>query len=407
VYLLKSATKSKWYYQFVPSVKGGMLESVEADVFNEKLDLCQIPCLRSESTYYIVDPSATQDDCDPPPGFRAKVIIVSLPDSCHWGASYFGRQRGLVSHTGIKMAYPQWSCEELVAAQPILGPALDADMVRARFRLFGGIPRLVFVSNDELQNKIREQDLGLRQLMWKEVAMIAEGSMDGMNSFASGEPKSLLMGFSSEGNSFSSNRADLLSDGIRDKLYGRWMGHVDSSMFSLCMNEQQCRCILHAYVRSLLTHSKRWNESFRAVPVDNVPGWKTETSVSLPRCKDVRLVANPVAAVAMAGAPSFVLFHSSDGSYDMVDCIFKDDRNTVYAIKIAAPYSSDKCVDLTAVQTLQTAFGNNFSVRLYYMTPEYQIRSLKPIPNSAGSTRPGRELNTWSVGVKCPDKCAE
>jgi hypothetical protein len=407
VYLLKSTTKSKWYYQFVPSVKGGALESVEADVFDEKLDLCQIPSLRSDSTYYIVDPSATRDDCDPPPGFRAKVIIVSLPDSCHWGASYFGRQRGLVSHTGIKMAYPQWSCEELVAAQPVLGPALDADTVRARFRLFGGIPRLVFVNNDELQAKIREQNLGLRQLKWNEVAMIAEGSMDGINSFTSGEPRSLLMGFYSEGSSFSSNRADLLSDGIRDKIYARWMGNVESSMSSLCMNEQQSRCILQAYVRSLLARPQRWNESFRGFPVGNEPSWWRETSVDLPRCKDVRLVQDPVAAVAADGAPSFVLFHSSDGSYDMVDCIFKDDRNTVYAIRIVARYSSLECVDLTAAQTLQTAFGNDFSVGLYYVTSENQLHSLKPIPTSTGSMQPGRELNTWCLGVKRPDKCAE
>jgi DNA polymerase III delta prime subunit len=350
VYHIKSATRTKWYYQFIPTRKCGKVERVEAEVFHEKLDLCDIPSLGLNSTYYIVDPSHTKDDCNPPPGFPAKVIIVALSDSCHWGGSYFGRQRGLVSQTGIKMGYPQWSCEELVAAQPILDPALDATTVRARFRLFGGIQRNVFCSNEAEQDQIQEQDLALNELTFKGVAMITSGTMDAMDTFASGEPKSVLMGFFPRERTFSSKRADLLSDAIRDKLYARWLGNVCVKPIH-CFFKPQGRSILHAYVRSLLTSRNMWHRSFDAVRIDG----EESNRLCFPHCKDARVVPDPVSAVATCGAPSFVLFHSSIGSFETVDCIFKDDENKIYAIQTVV--SRLHCVGLTATQKLQSALG--------------------------------------------------
>ena len=37
------------------------------------------------STFYIVDPGKTKDNCNPPDFFQGQVIIVASPDEGHWG----------------------------------------------------------------------------------------------------------------------------------------------------------------------------------------------------------------------------------------------------------------------------------------------------------------------------------
>ena len=65
---------------------GGSIREKDFDILDENIN--------QPSTYYIVDPGNTKDDCNPPVEFLGKVIIVTSPDDGHWGGTSFYERAG-------------------------------------------------------------------------------------------------------------------------------------------------------------------------------------------------------------------------------------------------------------------------------------------------------------------------
>jgi hypothetical protein len=80
VYLIRTANKSGWYYEFTPNKES---DTTTTKLFRERKVGEDIASLFYSSTYYVVDPGKTKDSCDPEDTFKAKVILVSSPDECH------------------------------------------------------------------------------------------------------------------------------------------------------------------------------------------------------------------------------------------------------------------------------------------------------------------------------------
>jgi hypothetical protein len=91
VYRVRAPEDSGWIYEFVPG--SNERDPITANVYPEQAFKSGVPSLREPSTFYVVDPGGTTDTCDPSPRFRPKVIIVSSPDSKHWGANEFCKER--------------------------------------------------------------------------------------------------------------------------------------------------------------------------------------------------------------------------------------------------------------------------------------------------------------------------
>ena len=190
IYLIRTKDKSDWFYEFVPQSDG----TVTTNVYPEKTDTTDIESLCDPSTYYIVDPGKTKDNCDPSAKFQAKVIIVPAPDSSHWGGSEFDKERdGLM---GEFRFFPTWSYEELLLAWPILRPDMTEDQVRDRFYQFGGVPRHIFgfVRDNHIARQLEVQDLAVSALSPEQAKLIAMGQMGAFDSFGKVK-KSALMAF--------------------------------------------------------------------------------------------------------------------------------------------------------------------------------------------------------------------
>jgi hypothetical protein len=134
VYLIREPIAKGWYYEIVPT--DGRFE---VKVYPESVDPVVIPSLEHATTYFIVDPGATIDDCNVSPRYSHKVIIVASPDSRHWGHKEFWNYRD--GGEGVFVYYPVWPLEELLAVRPVLFPELNEAEVKKRYRLFGGVPR--------------------------------------------------------------------------------------------------------------------------------------------------------------------------------------------------------------------------------------------------------------------------
>jgi hypothetical protein len=376
VYHVRTKDKIGWCYQFTTIVgNNGIVTQARADVFPEDRPN-GVKSLFDSSTYYIVDPGDSDDSSNPPANFRPKVIIVSSPNSCHWGHDTALQGRRLVC--AFQLFYPVWSFDELVAARGILSPMLSEAEVAAHFRLFGGVPRRVYCHNDKVPELLRDQNRTLSELAESHVTAIAMGEMDALNFFASSEPKSTLMGFNNtQDNDFFSDRAEILSDSIRDKIYSRWMGNVWSKML---LDEQRGRYMLVPYVRSLflrprgelfvlqgqqcLTRAVARRGRLLCVSRKGKQFFRMMT-ISFPCCQDVRLADDPVSSVAFPGN-KFVLFHSSDPTYP-IDFIFKDDTDNICAIQVmmGKTYSANT----RQIEILQERLGDGWNIGLYYFVP--------------------------------------
>jgi hypothetical protein len=141
----------------------------------EAVNYFSIPSLQTAETYYIVDPSNTKKSCCPEVDFLPKTIIVSSPDSRHWGGSAFGKRRE--NTYGQFMFFPIWTLKELLNARPELGEHLTEDEVCERYRYFGGVSRHVFTKHN-IENNLFAQDIAIRGLTPEQAKKVALHDMD-------------------------------------------------------------------------------------------------------------------------------------------------------------------------------------------------------------------------------------
>jgi hypothetical protein len=364
VYHVRTENRNKWIYEFVPEG-----DSYRADVYTDRSDLESVPSLRLRSTYYIVDPGKTKDSCDPDASFEPSVIIVASPDDRHWGGSS-SFIKSLRAVKGLFKFYPLWSEEEIRAVKYILGPNMSDSTLNERLCQFGGVPRNVF-EESRLIPLLEQQKTAVRALTAAQAQSIAEGYVDFLSTFKEDQPKSAVAAFDlapDDNGTFTKPRAVLVSPYIKDQVYARHAGTLWRFMWSQA-DAAARGYFLQSYVRTLLTEfehltldvrqcvgrrDKRYNETFR---------------FTLPRCNEVRMVVNPARAVADPTSKPFVLYHSSIGNYELIDCVYKDDEDKVYAIQTTLQKEGHPAKP-AQMKDLQETLRNFKNITLLYMVPD-------------------------------------
>ncbi len=230
VYLLRTVEKTGWYYEYIPNSDGTVIAT---NIYPERLDIDLIPSLRLRSSYYIVDPGQTENTCDPPTNFDAKVILVPSPDSGHWGGSKFEKRRGDV--LGKLLYFPTWSQEELLSARPILGPDLTDDQVRDRYFQFGGVPRHIFESEKNIKALLKTQNRAVKAISSEIAKYIVLGQEDAFDAFGQAT-KSAVLAFrlSAEDNgTFEEGESYIVSELVSEKIFSRFQSSLWNAMLDL------------------------------------------------------------------------------------------------------------------------------------------------------------------------------
>ena len=95
VYLRRTAQKFGVYYIFEPTDDNG----VNVRLCPESVPPGSVPIIdRNPDAYYLCDPGATKDSCNPSESFNADVVINASGDDRHWGESEFtkaGKSNGI------------------------------------------------------------------------------------------------------------------------------------------------------------------------------------------------------------------------------------------------------------------------------------------------------------------------
>jgi hypothetical protein len=119
-----------------------------------------------------------------------------------------------------------------LAVKHLLRPDMNVSTFNERYSLFGGIPRHVFMSDSFTDELLKRQDRAIFELTNHQIEMIGRGLVTAVGSFGPGQPKSTLLAIELDSNDngrFTKERAILVSDAVKDKLYSEGAKRQDES----------------------------------------------------------------------------------------------------------------------------------------------------------------------------------
>jgi hypothetical protein len=389
VFIIRSEEKDQFYYEFVPS-EG---DSVITNVYPETKSVLKIDSLRSNSTYYIVDPGEYSGSCNPSRLVKASVIIVASPDEKHWGGSEFEKERGGVS--GVFQYYPLWSLDEILCARESICNSMSAAEVRDGYRLFGGIPRKVF-DVKKWDRLLTTQDNCINLLSADQARQIALGEIQAIGMFDVNAPKSAILGFArskTEKTPFSAGVSVIISIHVVDKIRAKFMSFLWNYIYEFRTAGFK---IFESYCRFLLGDNKVKKFKYRR------NGQKSSTStMKLGGCTRICLAVDPVAeALNQNQNVPFVIFHSTDRQYKLIDFLYKDRSGHFHAFQVTL--SEKHTANVKHIKRLEARVGGASKLSLYYLVPseKYDVFKTKPVDPNVRVAK----CNIWVVMIKPPNE---
>jgi hypothetical protein len=226
VYRIRSLNLGKWVYEFTPvqeSEEGPITVKVNAIRENVFLyqDMKSLSQKEKPPNYYIVDPYKTKDNCDiddEDGSFKGRFVLVSSPDSCHWGGSEFEKVEE-TSGQGVFLYFPLWDLDELLAARPYINNDISDDEVKQRYQEVGGVPRNVFAVPTSYTKVLEKQKNDINFLTDEQFKKISSSGWDAVSNFSEQQPKSAIMGYGRSGIDYSEKNMQCISKGVLQILF--------------------------------------------------------------------------------------------------------------------------------------------------------------------------------------------
>ena len=230
VYIRRSNNCKSCYFEFVPTPEEEPLE-VTVNVYPETpiyLD-CKIPSLSNTSTYFVVDPGKTQENCDPDETFQARVIIISSPNEKNWGGKNFFKRNS--EQVGTFRYYPLWNLSELLCGLGHLSSTLSPQQLVERYRQVGGTPRHLFADVEEYKLILKLQKQAVGKVKSWQALKIVNGDMDTVGRLDSESPKSAVIGIKladKDDGTFTEEKSVPISTAVAEKLSSILTSHPNA-----------------------------------------------------------------------------------------------------------------------------------------------------------------------------------
>ena len=396
VYIRHSVKRDSWYYEFIPrqstnNESGGGWDAVTVNVYPEKHTMFyDIPSLKVESTYYVVDPGETKESCDPGAKFKPRVIIVASPDERHWGGGEFQKLRG--NKTGVFRYYPLWSYSEVLRGLPHFSPPVRLteeqlaeryQQLPGRYREVGGVPRNLIKEEDEYKKILKTKEKAIGAVTLDHAQMIMSGNMDSVGLFDNDSPKSAVIGIALADNDngrFTEEKPIPVSTFVAEEVFKR---HIQGLWQDMVRKERPL--VFESYLRTVLT--KRGYE----IEVHNLDekGSRTEErpNKGKPRkiggYSGIRIVpvGESIVTAAIKYRTANILFYSANPNYKLIDFACRDKSGRILAFQ--ATTSKRHEADVNEIKILEKEVGTR-GLMLYYLHPHSPdvFRTTPPTPET-------------------------
>jgi hypothetical protein len=350
-------------YEFVPCRTGSTVAyKYHCFAYKEPGSLEDIASLHAKGTFYIVDPGKSKRSCNPSLRFFPKVVIVASPNEEHWGGS--SRFLKNVNRSmGTFLYYPSWTLEELLQAHGALNErfpevTLSERDLRNRFFKVGGVPRTLFLPDQEFQGALGLQDKALDDLDKRRLDDLVFNSKNS-RSFRSSQARSALLGYlQTDDASFETQRVRIVSCLARAKIYD----HYRQKVWNLFCSTSDVTCwkIFEDYTSLQMVGKERKYE------------WKlldeTTTRTSLLKLGGCECLFVVDDIIAEACQTSNVVFCPRKKQYPLVDFAYsKDGSNGRVVHYFQATIGETHSSNTVKIKELADKSGGHSKMSLYYL----------------------------------------
>jgi hypothetical protein len=320
VFLSRSEPLENWYFEFKPASDE---QSFLCSVYPEKTSKYEITSLQDKKAFYIVDPGATEDTCNPINKFGARVIIVASADSKHWGGSAFEKANeddGYPTPGGLKLCYPVWSFDELLLALPYFNKKpgqtrLSPKMLKERYRMFGGVPRNVFANPERYKVLPDQQMTAITHLTDYQKTYLVSKLANDLVTLEANQPKGILLGYISGDTDFLHYAAIPVSQRVLEKVSESFMKEKWNAMIS---GDFPAKMFELYTIYSMMGEPKMYQS--RAYVKSGFAEFKN-INVSLGGCEEMEYTWDIIAA---ARNKNKVLFCPTNPCYPLIDFIYSE-----------------------------------------------------------------------------------
>jgi hypothetical protein len=365
VYLGRTEDKTSWYYEFTPGSDDVPIVYPEYRRSNE------IMSLKDPNTTFIVDAGDTKDSCLPKPDFKPRFILVSSPDSRHWGESAFMKRRGDVM--GAFLHYPVWELDELLQARRIAKPTLSVENVNALYRNFGGVPRHVFGDETD-REKLRDAlNREVNELTLDQATDLAYGDANKVGTYAPSQPKSSLIAYvlDSDHKQFTKCKVTVISCLATELVAMRFM----DKLWNRVQSEDSWQ-LFEAYCRYLMLKKAFKLQCRVCCSSKDKERYDDKFYTEVGGCSEIRLAVDIEKA---AFETRNVVFHSTQKNNPLIDFIYQDDSNHVRAFQVAT--GSSHSADSKRIGKLaKQAISQGKRLTLYYLVMGGKFGSFQTAP---------------------------
>jgi hypothetical protein len=400
VYHVRTLRKSGWVYEFVPGRDDHDDSTVVvANVYPEQgYWKSEIPSLNDPSAYYVVDPGKTTESCDPDARFLPKVILVTSPDSKHWGDGEFFKRRGNTG--GTLKVFPVWELDELLHARPLLGPCMSDVEVENRYYQVGGIPRLVFTGAAFYGRVLERQHMGMNGLTTDQVRRVAHCHKVAWSTFDESLPQNAAIAFrvsDADAGTYSKYAVDAVAPRVTAGFLREF-----AKVTWPTLEESDHPWIVEAHARYLLLPKATYRCRRWSGPAEHSVLQKGRTVV-LGGCTEMRSVYD---AVAAAQQRKMVVFHPIQFEDSPFDFLYQDSRGRFRAFR-AVLANRARPVNAGALLRLEDAAGGPDKLNMYYMVPSFHFPNftLESFDDGSGQNPPAgvKKPSCDVVHVSIPD----
>ena len=357
------------------------------------------------STYYVVDPGKTKDNCDLDADFKGKVIIVASPFDGHWGVSEFEKDREGVS--GIFCYYPVWELDELLAARSYFGIRLDEDVIKDRYEKVGGIPRHIFQNKTKFLSTLQSQKNAINQLTEQQVQMLTLDNVNSAQTLDNGQPKSVIMVYKCPERNFREFTVSVASRHVARILVSRKMNFLWNVIIGKGGTRGSTSWLsFEIYCHNLMTSGDvsnffdyKYHDGVELQELKDVPD--IPVALQLGNCTKIKETRESLIFAAKREGNENVAFYSSHSTHPLFDFLYRK-GNTLYAFQVCIG-KEHPCKPYQLKDAIEEA-GNGYEFLLHYLTFDKRYDTFKldpanPFLNENSVFVRSSVTNNWTIKV--------
>ena len=370
VYRVRRIDKGGFVYMFTPTL--GVSGSRKVDVkgipefeFNYRDREINKP-----STYYIVDPGRTKDNCNLDENFYGQVIIVASPDERHWGGTDFDKGRGGIKNKrGKYMYFPVWTLPELIASSSYFDLHVPQDEIRHRFCRFGGVPRIIFSSSGDYILYKESQHRALEGLTVASAISLAYKTRSAIKTQSEDLPRGILLSYTladDDNGTYTKSYAIFSSDFVYEFIVERYMYELwdrivpNEGYFDPYLFKTYCTKLFYDKVQPSKV-------AFTVRDSETPPSNAKNSNMTLVQCKQKEKVEN---IIDSARRVEHCLFTPVSKTNKLIDFMYRD-GNTYYAFQSTIAQRHDASPKLIYEFVMDVL--KEFEVEATYLMPKIMI----------------------------------